>query len=64
MTERIELPPIEFIGIIARRLVRGMPMPVRALTRDCAPLSSAQSTYYSYRHVFTGMACGALVLTS
>ena len=45
MTERIELPPIEFIGIIARRLVRGMPMPVRALTRDCAPLSSAQSTW-------------------
>ena len=45
MTERIELPPIEFIGIIARRLVRGMPMPVRALSRVCAPLSSAQSTW-------------------
>ena len=63
MTERIELPAIEFVGIIARRLVRGMPMPVRALTRDCAPLSSAQSTYCTCRHVFTGIACGALVLT-
>ena len=45
MTERIELPAIESDGMIARRLVRGMPMPVRALTRDCAPLSSAQSTW-------------------
>ena len=44
MTERIELPEIEFVGIIVRRLVRGMPMPVRALTRDCAPLSSKRSS--------------------
>ena len=62
MTERIEVPAMEFVGIIARRLVRGMPMPVRALTRNCAPLSSAQSTYCTCRHVFTGIACGALVL--
>ena len=43
MTERIELPAIESIGIIARRLVRDMLMPVRALTRDCAPLSLKRS---------------------
>ena len=45
MTERIELPAIEFVGIIARRLVRGMPMPVRALMRDCAPLIELCAEY-------------------
>ena len=40
----IQMPAMEMFSIIARRSVHAMPFPALALSSECSPLSSAQSS--------------------